>query len=343
MASPVEERRNPPLEVEGPPPLVVFEMLVDREWTRLARPGTWWTAGERLAIAADARRAAGGEPLSGVLPGPVEEATRRLAVDASTVRGIDVARWEHEGLAGFPYVEVVGIVSRVVGLDVTAFGLDQKAPLLPEPEAGEPTRQRGEGAALTTGWAPTVGPTDAVSSLSAVPAEAEAMFDLQRSLYLTIDEMAEPRVERNGLTRAQMELVAARTAALCRCAHGLLEHTAMLRAGASIGKATLVPGPIVRGVGDTGIHHGAAITAFVDAVVLRDEEEIDGARATLEEALGSASTDRVAMIAGNFSMVSRVLDAVGAPIDPRLAPLAAEMGITIPDHLAAGRGRSVAR
>ena len=45
---------------------VAGEMLPIREslarevevaWDRLARPGTWWTGAERLAIAAEARRA----------------------------------------------------------------------------------------------------------------------------------------------------------------------------------------------------------------------------------------------------------------------------------------------
>ena len=198
-------------------PTEEFALLVDREWARLAGPGTWWTGAERVAIATDARRAIADESPLGILPPPVEEATRRIAVDAASVRGTDVARWELEGLDSFAYIEVAGIVSRLAAIDVASFGLDRKIPYLPEPMPGEPTRQRPEGAAITTGWAPTTGPASAPSSLTAVPPEAEAMFDIHGVLYLTIDEMFEMQIERDGLTRPQNELTAARTSTLNEC------------------------------------------------------------------------------------------------------------------------------
>lgn len=214
---PLDAHDTGELEDLGPSAIESFEMLVDREWERLAGPGTWWTGGERVAIATDARLAAAGEPLTGVLPAPVEEATQRIAAMPATIRGTDVARWELEGLDNFAYIEIVGIVSRLIALDTTAFGLDRKAPPLPEPEPGDPSRIRPDGAAITTGWAPTIGPASAPSSLTAVPAEAEAMFDVHGVLYLSLDEMFEMQIERDGLTRPQIELAAARTSALNDC------------------------------------------------------------------------------------------------------------------------------
>lgn len=211
-------------------PVDAFESLIDREWDRLGSTGTWWTSGERISIAADARRAAAGEELSGDLPAPVEEATRRLSVEPATIRGTDVARWEMEGLDSFAYIELVGIVSRLMALDTASFGLDLKPRHLPEPRDGEPTRVRAEGAAITTGWTPTVGPAGAPSSLSAVPAEAEAMFDAHGVLYLSTDDMFEMQITREGLTRPQMELAAARTSVLNDCFYLLLAHASMLRA-----------------------------------------------------------------------------------------------------------------
>jgi len=201
----------------GSSPIEAFELLVDRERARLAAAGTWWTGAERLAIAAEARRALAGETPSGTLPPPVAQATRRIAVEAATIRGTDVARWENDGLGAFGYVEIVGIVSRLAALDITAFGLGREAPRLPEPQPGEPSRAQADGAVVTTGWAPTVGPATAPSSLSAVPAEAEAMFDVHGVLYLTMDQMFEMQIERDGLSRPQIELVASRTSALNEC------------------------------------------------------------------------------------------------------------------------------
>ncbi|GJM37932.1 MAG: hypothetical protein DHS20C19_12990 [Acidimicrobiales bacterium] len=194
-----------------------FEQLIDREWERLSSAGTWWTAGERVAIAVDARLAMAGEEPTGVLPPPLEEATARIAACPATIRGTDVARWELDGLDSFAYVETVGIVSRLMALDTAAFGLGIKARRLPEPQPGAPTRIRPDDAALTTGWSPTVGPASAPSSLTAVPDEAEAMFDFHGVLYATMEEMFDMQLEREGLTRPQIELVAARTSTLNEC------------------------------------------------------------------------------------------------------------------------------
>ena len=43
------------------------------------------------------------------------------------------------------------------------------------------------------------------------------MFDLHGVLYATMEEMFEMQLERDGLTRPQIELVAARTSALNDC------------------------------------------------------------------------------------------------------------------------------
>ena len=110
----------------------------------------------------------------------------------------------------------------------------------------------------------------------------------------------------------------------------------MLRASLStFEEAALNPAPIVSGFGDTGVEHGAEIMAFVDSIVLHDEDEVDGARADLEHLIGSEATDRVAMVAGNFSMMNRALDSVGAPVDRGYDELAEELGVSIPDHLTA--------
>lgn len=107
----------------------------------------------------------------------------------------------------------------------------------------------------------------------------------------------------------------------------------MLRASIETFDAKLTPAPISSGFGNTGVDHGAEIMAFVDSVVLRDEDELGDARATLVRRIGEEATDRVAMVAGNFSMMNRALDAVGAPVNRGMGDLATEMGVSIPDHL----------
>lgn len=39
------------------------------------------------------------------------------------------------------------------------------------------------------------------------------------------------------------------------------------------------------------------------------------------------------MVAANFEMMNRLLDAIGVPVMAATADLATEMGLAIPDHL----------
>ncbi len=91
--------------------------------------------------------------------------------------------------------------------------------------------------------------------------------------------------------------------------------------------------PVATGCGDTRVAHGAELIAFTDAVVLGDLEELPDARAALESVAGGDVTDRAAMVAGNFSMMNRALDAIGAPIGSGGTAVAAELGVEIPAHL----------
>jgi hypothetical protein len=40
------------------------------------------------------------------------------------------------------------------------------------------------------------------------------------------------------------------------------------------------------------------------------------------------------MVAANFQQMNRMMDAIGGRVPTSVEPLAAEMGLTIPDHLA---------
>lgn len=121
------------------------------------------------------------------------------------------------GLDVFAYVEIVGIVSQVMALDVAAFGLGRSQEPLPVGEPGEPTRESPEGAEITNAWVPTVGPAWAPEALSAVTAERDAIVMLHGPLYMTMHQMGDMQIVRNGMTRPQIELVAARTSMLNDC------------------------------------------------------------------------------------------------------------------------------
>ncbi|MBT8201678.1 MAG: hypothetical protein HKN74_09720 [Acidimicrobiia bacterium] len=187
--------------------------LFRREWERLARPGTWFGGADRVAIATAARaaRTPGAPPVNHELV----EAAETVAARPATIR----RRWVQSVTReiGFaPYVELVGVVSRLVAID--AFHVAIGAPLepLPEPERGEPSRIEERAARPGAAWVPMVGGASITQALSLVDAEASAQEDMHGPLYLTYEEMAELDYVR-GLSRAQMELVAARTSAINEC------------------------------------------------------------------------------------------------------------------------------
>ncbi len=212
--------RRRPRRTEPKDERTAFEDLVDREWARLAAPGAWLTGAERVAVASAARAAMRpdlADPAAPPGPPVLVEAAVRVATGAATIRADDVARWEAAGLGPLPYVETVGIVSRLSAIDVAAFGLGREPRPLPVPRDGEPTRALADDAVIDGGWVPTVGRASAPSSLSAVPAEVDAMFDVAGVLYLTLVEMGDLTRVRDDLHRTQMELTAARTSWLNDC------------------------------------------------------------------------------------------------------------------------------
>jgi len=96
--------------------------------------------------------------------------------------------------------------------------------------------------------------------------------------------------------------------------------------------------PNLRALSDAGVDLGVAgsreLLGAVDAAVLRDSDEIESARAELVAALGEPATVRAFATAGNFEMMNRLLDALGVGPHKGVLPLAAEIGVVVPDHFA---------
>lgn len=208
-----------PSTIQTMPPLPLGHDYIDglnAEWTTLATPGTWWSGAERVAIAGHARAAREGTtpPATGLPDAPARAAARLATaprVDAAWVDGVLA-----EGMRAEAYVELVGVVGRVSAVDSLMFGIGAKPQPLPIPTPGQPSREIEDRAAMNGALAPTVGTPGAPTALSAVPAEVDATFALSSVLYLSLDEMADPAITKT-LSRAQMELIAARTSLLNDC------------------------------------------------------------------------------------------------------------------------------
>jgi hypothetical protein len=222
-----------------------------RLWEHLRAPGTWWTGAERVAIAAEARRADACELCAArkpaLSPSAVPGEHRGVAtLRANVVEVIhrvrtDPARLSRpwfdaviaDGLAVPAYVELVAIVTMVTGMDYFARALGVAQFPLPVPLPGEPSCQVPGAATAGTAWVPMIAPEDAagaeadlyppaamipniVRALSVVPAEARALQMLSASHYLPVEQIIDPTARR-ALERPQMELIAARVSALNQC------------------------------------------------------------------------------------------------------------------------------
>ena len=227
---------------------------IEKAWARLAKPGSWWTGEERLAIARETRNAMAcslcharknalspnhvqGEHESlEFLSDPAIEAIHRIRTDAGRLTEQWCLDLQTQGLKDSEYVEIIGIVATVSAVDTfdRAVGFQQR--LLPRPVDGEPSRHRPVGAKPGMGWLETLTPEDlrpddpdpfsrfgasnVNRALTLVPEEAIAFFDLDIELYFVDREFTKQRamqLANRALSEEQIELVAARTAALNGC------------------------------------------------------------------------------------------------------------------------------
>ena len=199
----------------------------DEAWTQLAEPGTWWTAAERLAIAARARHrfARRSQPpwQRETLPDdPALDQTTAAAVDKVTLDAMSIDRAWAEATIGDlgegHYVELVAVVATIVMLDVFAAAVGVDPTPLPEPRAGKPSRQRPDGLGDIGAHVPVLDPFPAANvarALSLVPS-ANHLFRT-----VSVPTYSAPGfgdlVWDTPLSRPQVELVASRVAAMNEC------------------------------------------------------------------------------------------------------------------------------
>jgi hypothetical protein len=224
---------------------------IDEAWRRLARPGTWWNGAERVAIAAEVRRAPtcdlcrrrkealspytvdGAHDPDGVLAPEAVEAIHRLKTDAGRITGKWVRSIADSPLGEERYVEIISLSAIVTAIDTfdRAMGLPLRA--LPEPVPGEPSRVRPAGAVRDIAWVTTLAPDKVAPgeinpfavhgeknihrTVSLVPQEVFNFFDLDVELYLHDHEIRDFSIEPRAINHAQIELIAARASAINGC------------------------------------------------------------------------------------------------------------------------------
>jgi len=221
-----------------------------RAWSRLARPGAWWSGSERVAVAAEVRNASkcplcaerktapspnsveGKHATLGALPDAAVEVIHRVTTDPGSLSKSWFDAVTSETLSDGQYVEIIGVVVTVVSIDSFCRGMGLPPNPLPAAEPGDPTRRRPEGAEHDGAWVPMLDPSrlaeseadlfggsrtgNVIRALSLVPDEVRGLKDLSAAHYLAMDDMIDLDKGRS-IDRRQVELIAGRVSALNEC------------------------------------------------------------------------------------------------------------------------------
>ena len=222
-------------------------------WQKLAEPGTWWTGAERVAIAAEVRKAwicalctdrksalsvsavDAQHDSDGVLPSTVVEMIHRITTDPGRLSKQWYEQLLASGLEDTHYIETLGVVVRTVSIDSFCRGLGIPPHPLPTPVPGAPSRRCPPQAQMGVAWVPMIpsgqetGPDadiywgrpagNVVRAMSLVPDEVRASLHvLLPAQYMEIPKVTDTTYSADrAISRAQIELLAARVSALNQC------------------------------------------------------------------------------------------------------------------------------
>jgi len=234
-----------------------LESALRHAWAQIGQAGTWWNAEQRVAIASEVRAAnvqwhpTGDDEThhtptvaleaARALPQPAMEAIHEIRNNASRIGPSWYRRLVSAGLSEGQYVEIVSLVAIVTAIDTFCAGVGQEAWPLPTPTSGFPSYHWPPNAKQAVTWLSTLAPDQVSSSdpdlyrdrlgprqrsganihlaLSAVPQSMIDWWDLFEVMYLNSAQMREFAKEFRSISHAQIELLAARTSALNKCAY----------------------------------------------------------------------------------------------------------------------------
>jgi hypothetical protein len=207
-------------------------------WEHIARPGSWWSGAERVELAGTALLAIddadppppwipitsttrlAAHPLA---PRVAHDLVYRVTRYAGTITA-SVHRAAADEMGELPYVELCAISSTVAAVAYFCRDIGEPIPPLPTAVEGEPTGERPEHLAQARySWVPVAAPADQVAAVvqayTAVPGEQRNTWRMAAAQYMPEQDMVDPDWRRRpgGLSRAQMELVAARLTKLRDC------------------------------------------------------------------------------------------------------------------------------
>ncbi|MGB1882587.1 MAG: hypothetical protein ACPHUF_01670 [Gammaproteobacteria bacterium] len=217
------------------------------EVASFAQAGDWLTGEERTAIVQHARNVRVQAGLQNVahdsyeidaeslLPTGLTDLIGRVATSPKNIERDDYERCRRTGTTAGEYAEVVGLVSRAVNVDVFARAMGTSTSPLCPPASDEPAYPEIDAAAEEGAWLPSVPCGQAGGELGASiyggamvpfiyravslsPQEARRVITAGDTQYLTLDRFFDFDYSlHDGLSRAQVEALAARVSAYNEC------------------------------------------------------------------------------------------------------------------------------
>lgn len=324
--------------------------LHQRTWKRIASAATWFDGQTRVAIASEVRQArkctlcaerldalspfavSGTHGSLGTLPEKIVEVVHRIVTDTGRLS----KRWYQQvldsGLTDAEYIEIVGLTCTVISVDTFTRGIGLPLQPLPEPIAGQPSRQRPAGAKIQLAWMATVEPEDieegelnpyrednqfnVQKALSLVPQALIEFYDVDETYYLPQGDIRNFDANYRALSHSQMELIGTRGAQMNKCHYCSLSHAGVLLGSVEHeGKSTNLDGVLGKNKDDTGIEHGKLLLDFTEALLLGHDEQLDALRIEIYEAMGAEALVDVAATAASFNSIPRIPNATGIPLE----------------------------
>jgi len=115
-----------------------------------------------------------------------------------------------------------------------------------------------------------------------------------------------------------------------------MAHSGMLRASCESLKIDIDMRVVVDASSTCAVTHYRELIAFTDALLSQDRLALEQTREQLRKVVGDAGVARAAAVAGNFQLMNRALDTVGATfgdkLPSRVAKMAEQFGISPPSH-----------
>jgi AhpD family alkylhydroperoxidase len=243
------------------------------------------------------------------------------------------------GTSDTEYVGLIGVLSSILAIDTFRRAVGMPVRALPEPVTGEPTRRRPASAHHRDGaWVPMIPPVDLPSNLateeerllarywggtrakppralSLVPQEAHAFLRLVEVHYLPIHAMSDFFTQHRAISRAQMELIAARVSVRNECRFCAVTHAKFLQQSGNVNGETYDLTVLKGTPGDGNLAHGELLIAFADASIGHDDGALATVRSEVRAELGDAALVDAAGVVAAFNAIDRVASATGLRAD----------------------------